>query len=1022
MATEFFIDGQEIIIKSLTICTWNINGVANKLENPTVLSHLVVSDIICLNETKTDMNFNIAGYKTYVSHGEASHRGGCGVLIRSNLSKSVVLMDTSFPDIIHFRLKNYQSYDFIAAYIPPKDSPYFDTKAIAHLNAIIMSNQDRKFVLLGDLNARYANLRDIFLVSKPPMMNLSYMAAQDQCKTPNENAKLLIGVLNSLVLVNGLKSENFQFTNDLTYRQRKGWVSELDHVYVSVNALQAVCDLRVNQSQLPSNHAPVFLQLRTDRLSGLDPDDLVIRAADLGVHDHNIPNQRSRQIKWTSVDPAAFSTYMETNGPPDTTNYENIDSVFEEADGIVRNGLVRSTWQTRHNAPPAENDGTNTDRWQALADNNDSRKLWQNINWNGTVSDDSGNKDQPSDDQFRDHFENLLNPPRVDRFPVISGPYIPITDDPFSPREVAEALSSMKTNRSGGPSGIPPGMFRVLPVSWLLFIATMFTTIMYTASYPASWAMSRLIVIFKKGQRQMCDNYRGISIMDSWAKLYDHLLCKRLEKWFRPHREQAGAQAGRGCMEHILSLRLLYDYAISRKKKLYVIFVDFSKAYDKVPRQALIKLLIKLGCGYFMTVALSYLYQDTQMILGMAIISASVGLRQGAPTSCFLFTMYLDGFVKNLKEIAGTDGFLSWVHTLLLMDDTVIFATTRENAIEKARVLTDFCRQSGMVINPGKTKFMVIRGEQNDVRPLTVDDLVIQNCEEYNYLGCIFTQDGKADSTVKSHATAKQPHIMKFVSFLAKNVDFPFWVKRKVLEAALLSSVLYGCESWIRNSCKAMRTPYLTAVKTLLGVRASTPNDMCLIELNMPSLDARVKASQKCFLQKILADRKGMRDDPFMKIWEICRDSETPGYRYLMDVLEGGDHEEMDRMSRVERVRTNDGSKFRYYCDANPDLTEHNLYKSNIPEYQRISFSRLRLSSHRLAIETGRWTRPPTPREDRLCSCGGVQTEEHIITECEVTENIRKGYPSADFTSIACFFRNENTTIGQVAWECLNCY
>ena len=48
--------------------------------------------------------------------------------------------------------------------------------------------------------------------------------------------------------------------------------------------------------------------------------------------------------------------------------------------------------------------------------------------------------------------------------------------------------------------------------------------------------------------------------------------------------------------------------------------------------------------------------------------------------------------------------------------------------------------------------------------------------------------------------TAKRSHIMKFVSALGGNCDFPFWDKWKVMDSALLSAILYGCEGWIRNS------------------------------------------------------------------------------------------------------------------------------------------------------------------------------------------------------------------------------
>jgi len=61
-----------------------------------------------------------------------------------------------------------------------------------------------------------------------------------------------------------------------------------------------------------------------------------------------------------------------------------------------------------------------------------------------------------------------------------------------------------------------------------------------------------------------------------------------------------------------------------------------------------------------------------------------------------------------------------------------------------------------------------------------------------------------------------------------------------------------------------------------------------------------------------------------------------------------------------------------------------------IPEIYRISFTRLRLSSHRLRIETGRWSR--LPRENRLCPCGAVQDERHVLENCPLTQQLRDSH------------------------------
>ena len=55
----------------------------------------------------------------------------------------------------------------------------------------------------------------------------------------------------------------------------------------------------------------------------------------------------------------------------------------------------------------------------------------------------------------------------------------------------------------------------------------------------------------------------------------------------------------------------------------------------------------------------------------------------------------------------------------------------------------------------------------------------------------------------------------------------------------------------------------------------------------------------------------------------------------------------------------------------------------------------------KLAVETGRWSR--IPREDRLCLCGVIQTEEHVICHCPLSEHIRSQFGAVSLSNIAVF-------------------
>lgn len=114
----------------------------------------------------------------------------------------------------------------------------------------------------------------------------------------------------------------------------------------------------------------------------------------------------------------------------------------------------------------------------------------------------------------------------------------------------------------------------------------------------------------------------------------------------------------------------------------------------------------------------------------------------------------------------------------------------------------------------------------------------------YTYLGAPFTADSSTTSAVNTHATSKIHNVLRFVSFIRKNNDIPFTVKKRVLDAAIVSALLYGCESWLSADIKCMVKLYNWYLKELLGVRRSTCNVACYIEAGYLSLLQMIKNKQ----------------------------------------------------------------------------------------------------------------------------------------------------------------------------------
>ena len=268
--------------------------------------------------------------------------------------------------------------------------------------------------------------------------------------------------------------------------------------------------------------------------------------------------------------------------------------------------------------------------------------MWQAINWKGCLHDDVNNNVRPTDEEFKHFYEDLLGTAtsnHVDECRDVTVS-IPVLDDLISPGEVSAQVDHIKADKACGPDGIPPGVFKFLPVQWLMIITTLFNTIFTTAQYPTSWTRAKCFTIFKKGDRKDTKNCRGISIINSIDKLFDMVICLRLEQWFTPYRDQAGAQKRRGCLEYIVTLRILTDLARKKKKKLFVTLIDLSQTYDLVPKHMLIRLLKRLGCGAVMLAVIAAMYSVTESVIGTVVFTATLGVRQGSRhhAYCSFFT------------------------------------------------------------------------------------------------------------------------------------------------------------------------------------------------------------------------------------------------------------------------------------------------------------------------------------------------------------------------------------------------
>ena len=979
----------------MNIGFWNINNVRNKLENDSVLEWLHLHDIVVLGEIKVAKLPHVPGFVPIIAKSVNSRRGGLAILVKSYLYPDIYHVDKTVNDQIWFSLSSAPHIRFCGAYITPSTSTYFSEDEMANLQAKTIDDETM-IVIVGDLNSRIGAKVHNLISNDSWQYNPVDLGE-------NENGKKLFSICkdNDLVIANNLKTEAVTLTSSPTYRMRSKWVSELDLCIISKSLVHAVSSLHVNQdTSLPSNHAPVSVNFNLpERCISLA--ELVTRSEDIGMYPCRSKPLCKTPIRYRQIDVELFKESIEHSDPP-LVDYTDVNVTANN----FSNHLYDITKTCKLPRTPDLPQDTTKTRWQRIMECEDDSLLWKAIDWKGQFDPTNINNDtQPSESEFRKHLEDLLNPPSRNEQLDLSNYHVsvPILDKKIEVKEVEDVQTKqVKPDKSCGPDGNSPGVFKLLPSVWISFICLLYNMV-FVAGYPIAWTVAKLIMLFKKGARLDCNNYRGISIINAIAKIYDYVLTNRLLLWYKVCREQAGAQSLRGCIEHIVTLRLIIEVFVRKKTKLFIVFVDFKKAYDLVPRNRLFEILIDLGCGATMLAALMAIYQDTSSILGSTIITSTIGVRQGSPTSCYLFVIFVDVLILMFKSRCLPEPILQWLHCLMLMDDTIIFATSREKVIEKLNILNEYCVKNGMKVNESKTKFMAINGSPMDKVSFMMGSHRVRHCDSYIYLGVPITADGRNDSTLNMHLENKNKELNKLYIFLAANYDAPFTVKKRVVEAAFMSTILYGCESWLNISLKPAEKMYNSAIKALLGVRSSATNDLCIIEGGFKPLAGLVKDRQKKFFDK-MASRSYHHEDPFTHAMQMVSEMHKPLETYIETIKIGGDFAAKELQKIKDSITHATGTKFKTYVKLNPDLTAHKLYlrdAQTIPDYLRITFSRYRLSSHRLRVEI--WRYRGIPHDQRICACGlGVQDEQHIFLCPLVEEHLRS--PNKTYNSPSDIF------------------
>ena len=171
---------------------------------------------------------------------------------------------------------------------------------------------------------------------------------------------------------------------------------------------------------------------------------------------------------------------------------------------------------------------------------------------------------------------------------------------PITIEEVQNMVANLKTGKAPGLDMISSELLKNLNYKFYLVFVLLFNRVFQSGDFPEEWAIGIIVLLFKGGNKSDLDNYRGITLLSIFGKLFIGILLQRLQKTVAKYEilreNQIAYRKGYQTSDHIFTLRAIIEHTFEVKKcPLYICFIDFSKAFDSIDHVDLIKKLCMYG-------------------------------------------------------------------------------------------------------------------------------------------------------------------------------------------------------------------------------------------------------------------------------------------------------------------------------------------------------------------------------------------------------------------------------------------
>jgi hypothetical protein len=470
--------------------------------------------------------------------------------------------------------------------------------------------------------------------------------------------------------------------------------------------------------------------------------------------------------------------------------------------------------------------------------------------------------------RWREYFCELLNvhssidPHIFQQIPIL---IIPTTeqirqDKPLSLSEVHDAIKQMKNRKAPGIDNISADVLKAGGMPMAKWVHEILCDVWNSEEMVEDWATAILIRLYKnKGDRTVCGNYRGISLLVVTGKIFSRIILNRIQNLIDKQllEQQAGFRRNKSTIDQIFTLKLIMEKSQEYNKPLFLCFIDIQKAYDSVDRNFLWKVCRCYGTSDKLIRLLKLLHSKTKARVRIngelsESFEMETGVMQGEIISPMLFNIFFDNVIRKVIEEAGINGIKlafgsrDFFHTdkdqfedldvvaLMYADDLVAISDKASDIERFIRTFEKVTQQCGLTMNVKKTCIMslkqfkedsqrrIIKGQEIGVPNLniTIRNENIELVERFPYLGCIVSRDQSMEKEIEARfaKAATAFNMLRNTIWYRKSVSFE--AKFRIFRTCVLPVLLYVREVWSLTAAQERRINsfYMKCLRTIIGV------------------------------------------------------------------------------------------------------------------------------------------------------------------------------------------------------------